>query len=440
MSFKRFTLEEVCPVITDGAHTSPKAVSEGYKMLSVKDMGAFDFDYDNSKQISETDYLKLVAGKCQPQVNDVLIAKDGNSCLEYCFVFREPREVVLLSSIAILRPDTTKINPYYLMYYLGTEKAKNELREGYLSGSAIPRVVLKDFKKYPLSIPDITTQNRIVDLISVINSKIEINDSMIRNLEQLSQTFFKRWFIDFEFPNDEGLAYKSSGGKMVDSELGEIPEVFLIDVFDSLISETIGGDWGKDSLQGNYTSEVSILRGADIPEIRIGKSGKVPNRFILEKNYRNKKLLINDTIIEISGGSPTQSTGRVSYINQEILDRYNDKLLCTNFCRAMRPKMPQTGFFIYMYFNYLYNEGLFFSYENGTTGIKNLDLNSFLQVHQFPMPPFELIIKFNTVIEKYYSYIQELGNENIKLEELRGSLLPKLLSGEIEIPDESVVV
>lgn len=326
------------------------------------------------------------------------------------------------------------------IYYLATSNEIRTIAIKSMTGtSGRQRAQKEALLEYKRPIPSLNEQRKIGKVLSLFDQKIEKNKEIIKGLELLSKALFKRWFIAFECPNEQGLPYRSSGGEMVESELGEIPKNFTISNFDSLISETIGGDWGKESVQGNYTCDVSILRGADIPEVKMGNSGKVPKRFILEKNYVKKKLLNNDIVIEISGGSPTQSTGRVTYINEEILGRYQDKLLCTNFCRIMRPKLPQAGLFIYMYFDYFYNEGLFFSYENGTTGIKNFDINSFIQVHPIAMPNIELIIKFNEVIEKYYKYIQELGNENLKLEEMRDSLLPKLLSGEIEIPDESVV-
>ena len=80
-----------------------------------------------------------------------------------------------------------------------------------------------------------------------------------------------------------------------------------------------------------------------------------------------------DLVVEISGGSPTQSTGRIAVITDYLLNRYNEGMVCTNFCKAIKPKVNYS-MFIYYYWLYLYQKNVFFSYENGTTGIKNLDI------------------------------------------------------------------
>ena len=104
----------------------------------------------------------------------------------------------------------------------------------------------------------------------------------------------------------------------------------------------------------------------------------MPIRYILPKNYTNKKLTAGDIVVEISGGSPTQSTGRCTAISESLLNRYDSGMVCTNFCRALKP-IDGYSMFIYYYWQYLYDKGIFFSYENGTTGIKNLDISGFLE-------------------------------------------------------------
>ena len=108
--------------------------------------------------------------------------------------------------------------------------------------------------------------------------------------------------------------------------------------FADLIDHTISGDWGKDTPTGNYTEMVYCIRGADIPEVKAGNKGKMPTRFILSKNYTAKKLVDGDIVVEISGGSPTQSTGRAAPVSESLLGRYNRGMVCTNFCKAIKPK------------------------------------------------------------------------------------------------------
>ena len=202
--------------------------------------------------------------------------------------------------------------------------------------------------------------------------------------------------------------------------------------FSDLIESTLGGDWGKESPSRKNTEMVYCIRGADIPEVKAGNKGKMPTRYILPKNYVAKRLLPGDIVVEISGGSPTQSTGRVAAISQSLLDRYDKGMVCTNFCRAIKPKSIYS-MFVYYYWQYLYDHNVFFSYENGTTGIKNLDLSGFITTEEIVIPPVELIQKFNDYCQIVFDQIFANGLENEQLSNLRDALLPRLMSGELDV-------
>jgi type I restriction enzyme S subunit len=253
----------------------------------------------------------------------------------------------------------------------------------------------------------------------------------------MAQAIFKQWFVDFEFPNEDGEPYKSSDGEMVESELGSIPKGWELTTFRSFTRNVLGGDWGKENEQGNYQMAVNCLRGADIPEVSEGRIGSLPKRYILEKNYNNKKLNSGDLVVEISGGSPTQSTGRITYINDLMLNKYDQDFVCTNFCRAITLKDPMYMYYFYFYWKMLYDLNVFFQYENGTTGIKNFDINTFLDKFLIISPGKELIKRFDKVVKPLVDRIQMNGSENLKIAEIRDTLLPKLMSGEIRVPIES---
>ena len=199
------------------------------------------------------------------------------------------------------------------------------------------------------------------------------------------------------------------------------------------ISNTIGGDWGKELPVDNYNTKVYCVRGADIPNMEYGNKGNAPTRYILEKNYNNKKLKPNNIIIEISGGSPTQSTGITAYITENILSMYDAPLLCTNFCRAIETKKDIYAPFVYMYLTLMYEEDIFFNWENGTTGIKNLALNDLLLNIEITQPNEDELNNYYILFNNIMNKISNNSNENIKLEQLRDTLLPKLMNGEIDL-------
>lgn len=230
-----------------------------------------------------------------------------------------------------------------------------------------------------------------------------------KNLEEQAQSIFKSWFID----NPRSSSWQ-------------------IGTFSDIIDSLISGDWGKDYSVGNNSMMVYCIRGADIPDVKSGNKGKMPTRFILPKNYAAKHLVAGDVVVEISGGSPTQSTGRIASISQSLLERYDKGMVCTNFCKALKPKSGYS-MFLYYYWQYLYDKGVFFMYENGTTGIKNLDISGFIETESIILPPLVLIEKFNAYCNSLFDVIFVNGQENEQLAKIRDTLLPKLILGELDI-------
>lgn len=267
------------------------------------------------------------------------------------------------------------------------------------------------FSKIKVQIPNIEVQKKISGVLKMLDEKIELNNAINNNLEQQAQALFKKWFID----NPENVDWSAG-------------------TFRELIQSTLNGDWGKEAPTGNNTEKVYCIRGADIPEVKAGNKGKMPTRYILPKNLANKKLEAGDIVVEISGGSPTQSTGRCTAITQSLLDRYDSSMVCTNFCKAIKPKNGYS-LFVYYYWQYLYEKGVFFSYENGTTGIKNLDFTGFIETEPIIIPPFDKVQEFDDYCNSIFSQVFANGKQSEQLASLRDTLLPKLMSGELDVSD-----
>lgn len=176
------TLEQVCRLITDGAHNSPKSVENGEYMASVKDFTEFGLDFSKCKRISEDDYILLKKQGCVPEIDDILVGKDGARFFEDIIIYRQQEHPVLLSSIAILRPDQRTITSDFLYYTLRSPLVRQNVRENYGSGSAIPRIVLKDFKRMPISFPSLDEQRKITSICEILDKKIQLNDEINKNL------------------------------------------------------------------------------------------------------------------------------------------------------------------------------------------------------------------------------------------------------------------
>ena len=183
-NYKVENADKICLKITDGSHYSPTNQGIGYPMLSVKDMRNDGFHYDSCKYISIDDYNKMQKLDCIPKKNDVLIAKDG-SYFYYGFVVEEEKEEAILSSIAMLRPDTKIVNPFYLRYYMMSSEIVDLVSKNYVTGAALKRVVLKGIKQIPVMIPNIDEQNKFEKIVKQIDKQKFI---VVKTLSHVSKT------------------------------------------------------------------------------------------------------------------------------------------------------------------------------------------------------------------------------------------------------------
>ncbi|MDY4346473.1 restriction endonuclease subunit S [Streptococcus sp. BJSWXB6CM1] len=320
------------------------------------------------------------------------------------------------------------------IYYL-LKNNYTVLRNAASGSTAIPILNKTDFDNLRFKVElDLNEQRKMVSILSTIDDKIETNNQINQELEAMAKTLYDYWFVQFDFPDQNGKPYKSSGGKMVyHPELKrEIPEGWGVTTFSSWISDNKTGDWGKETSEGNYTLEVDCIRGADINGLSGNGKTDMPTRFILEKN-KNKLLTDFDIVIEISGGSPTQSTGRIVGISENVLNRFDLPLICSNFCKAVSLKEQETFYnFVYEWKN-LYDNGVLFSWEGKTSGIKNLLFDSFVTNYHIAQPPIDLMKQFFDYASSVDKKTQLLLKQNQELTQLRDWLLPMLMNGQVKV-------
>ena len=397
--WKEYKLEEVCSRLRSG---------KGIKSDCISNIGLFPVIGGNG--------MRGYTNKSNFKGECAVIGRQGANCGNVRFFMGE----AYMTEHAVVAVGNELADSYFLARLLSL------MHLGNLSAqSAQPGLSIQTLSKQIIRLPSISYQREISTVLKSLDDKIELNRRINDNLEQQAQALFKSWFVDFE-PFKEG--------KFVDSELGMIPEGWRIGTLNELIISTLGGDWGKEDAIGNYVKKVSCIRGADIPEIRQGNRGNMPTRFILNKNFLNKALKAEDLVVEISGGSPTQSTGRICQISDTLLKKYDDVVICTNFCRAIKTKHPYSQFIYYLW-GYLYKRGVMFLYENGTTGIKNLDINGLLEKEIIVIPDENTVHKYTGLCNLFSQIVQSNGYESERLVKLRDTLLPKLMSGELKISD-----
>ena len=355
--------------------------------------------------ISPERYEEIKSKFPVPRKGDILLTSVGT--LGVPWLVDEERFYFKDGNLTWLRCND-KILSGYLYLWLNSAEAQNQI-DAKCIGSTQKALTIETLNKFQITIPSLEVQKKIVSIVKPIESRINDNRKINENLEQQAQLLFKAWFID----NPENRNWKRG-------------------TFAELVISTLNGDWGKEAPSGNNIKKVYCVRGADIPDVKAGNKGKMPIRYILPKNYANKQLSDGDIVVEISGGSPTQSTGRCTAITQSLLDRYDSGMVCTNFCKAIKP-LEGYSMFVYYYWQYLYDRKVFFSYENGTTGIKNLDFSGFLESEAIIIPPVDKVQKFNGYCRAIFDQVFANGKQTEQLATLRDTLLPKLMSSEIDV-------
>jgi type I restriction enzyme S subunit len=212
----------------------------------------------------------------------------------------------------------------------------------------------------------------------------------------------------------------------------EIPEGWKTFSLASLIKESKNGDWGNDAA-GDECIKSFCVRGADIDGLNGLENFDPPTRYI-DKSHSNRQLKPDDLIIEISGGSPTQSTGRIAHVSQDVLDRLYNKVVCSNFCKAISLKNTKLSYIVNRYWSHLYESKVFFNHEGKTSGIKNLLFDQLVKDVKIAIPID------GSLINTYYEFEDNIDKQkqnnlqqNEKLIKLRDWLLPMLMNGQVKI-------
>jgi type I restriction enzyme S subunit len=333
----------------------------------------------------------------------------------------------------------------FLRYYLVSSTMQSHLLG--LAAAGATRNALTKGMLEALSIvaPSLKEQRAIARILGALDDKIELNRRMNETLEALARALFQSWFVDFDPVRAKMRGEQPVGmdaataalfpSRLVQTEQGEVPEGWAIESLEKFTSFVIGGDWGASEYATTTPAETRCIRGADIPAAQAGGLGNVPLRFLRANSADKRCLRSGDIVLEISGGSPTQSTGRAVLITPGLLAKSSVPLVSSNFCRLVRMQTPAVSSYVFQWLRQLYACDVFFGLETGTTGIKNLEFTHFAKRYPLLMPTSRLLEGFDVQLRAWLSLRDSLATESDLLASLRATLLPKLLSGELRVAD-----
>jgi type I restriction enzyme, S subunit len=321
------------------------------------------------------------------------------------------RKLSVGQRLITLRGKSDLLDNTYLKFLMMSDFVQNQLLAR-ATGTTVIGIKQTELRKIDLVVPPLSEQRAIAGLLGALDGKIEVNRRMNATLESMARTVFHQWFVE-------------------NREVGDWETAVLNDLAESIL----GGDWGKDTNEDGTLLPAYCIRGADIPDLQAGGTGKMPLRYIKSSSLEKRKLQAGDIVVEISGGSPTQSTGRPVFISDTLLNRLQHPLVASNFCRVFRPKDTIVSNFVYFWLRFLYSRDEFFQYENGTTGIKNFAFTIFCEQYYLSVPPKAMLEKYHQFTKIIFETMQRNAKESRTLGSLRDSLLPKLMRGEVRVKD-----
>ncbi len=279
----------------------------------------------------------------------------------------------------------------------------------------------------PISLPSQPVQRRIASILSAYDDLIENNTRRIAILEEMARRMFEEWFVRLRFPGRENV-------RMVKSELGLVPEGWQHLSLGSLVTHHIGGGWGEEEQSDDFSVPAYVIRGTDIPDVRIASLGKSPLRYHTPSNFRSRKLQGRDIVFEVSGGSKDQPVGRAVMVGERLLSRLAAPVICASFCRLIRADTKQIlPEILRLHFDYIYTSREIMQYQTQSTGISNFKFTLFLEKELILKPAASVQALFAAAVRPMLELVEALGVKNSNLRTTRDVLIPKLISGELDV-------
>lgn len=396
-----------------------------------------DYPYIRARDIKNgkinTDTLVYLEKDVQEKIKryiinsgDIAITIVGASVGDVGYAAENVDRCNLTENAVRLTSFSRNVNSKYLFYILYQKQYKDYMQ--LIAGaSAQPKLGIYKVQRIKVELPNIEIQNKITDVLSTYDDFIKNNNKRIAILEQMVENLYKEWFVRFRFPG-----YEMS--KSIDSRLGKIPLEFSVIQMNDAFEYYIGGGWGEDDYSEDFSEKAYVIRGTDFPKVQKGDLSTCPLRYHKKSNYSSRALKENDIIIEVSGGTAEQPVGRSLLVNKDVLDRLGNKVICASFCKLIRLNTEVvTPYYFYYWMQFLYKTRIIDRFQLQSTGIINFKFEYFLRKGDIMLPPRDVMEKFETKVKTLHEEISLLSKQNENLIKQRDLLLPRLMSGKLEV-------
>ena len=411
-------LEELCLPDQIGKYGIP-AVAEEFSEDKVRYLRITDIDdYGNllendKKSVSSPEIEKYILKE-----GDIVFARTGNSTGRTYFHEEKNGELAFAGFLIKFSLDESKVNPKYLKYFTISKPYKQWV-DNLSNGSTRGNINAKTFADCPIILPSREQQDYLVRVLSSLEDKIQINNQINQELEAMAKTLYDYWFVQFDFPDQNGKPYKSSGGKMVyNPELKrEIPEGWGVEKLGELAQFKNGINYEKTS---SGSEKVKIVNVRNISSSTIFINQTDLDEIFLE-NDKSTNFIVNEGMILITRSGIPGATRLVSELESKTV--YSGFIIAS-----------EVNDLIYknLIFYYLKNVEEVLKNQSAGTIMKNIS-QSVLTEMTVSLPPQNVLLKFNSIIDNLLEQMKNVQRQNQELTQLRDWLLPMLMNGQVKV-------
>ena len=400
MKWEKVAIKDICTGIYDGPHATPPLSDTGAIFLGISNFNNGRLDFSDIRYISEDDLPKWTK-RVIPQKNDIVFSYEAT--LNLYAIIPEGFRGCLGRRMALLRVDETKADYKFLYYYFYSDAWRATVNENIVLGATVDRIPLIKFPDFPVELPPLETQHRIADILSAYDDLIENNQKQIKLLEEAAQRLYKEWFVDLRFPRHENV-------KIVDG----VPEgwhvVKLSDV----------ADVNKTSISKQYPYD--YVDYVDLGSVSKGRIETI-TRFSIQETPGRAKRVASDGDIIWGMVRPNLKSYAL------VFHPAATSVFSTGFAVLSAQKVPFS--FLYCYVTQDDFVGYLVNCTNGAAypAVKPIHFEK----ATIMVPTDDLLKQFNLIAKPMYRKIEILEKQIQQAKESRDRLLPKLMSGEIEV-------
>lgn len=425
----KYKLKELIKLKTQGVNTTTdnvKYVDKGYKIIQAKNIEQYKVTFDEKNFIDVETFNRMKENHILHN-GDVLFTNIGSQ-LGNCAIYDLHEKAIITWNVMKLVPDETKILKEYLCYLLNHNSRKIKKLN---SSSTMPFVSGRELMEYELEVPNIEIQKKVVKILKEMNRKIKLNNQINSNLQELLNTVFTNWFCEYDYPDENNQPYKSSDGKMIESELGEIPESWRIGIFQDIIDFSNGyGFKSNDLLDSEEKETYKVFKQGNINLSGGINEEKTKSWFYKEKAKGLEKFILKKGDILMCMTDMKNSTSPL--LGHTALMNVDDEYIVNQRVGLIRCKKEITDYpYVYTMSNLEYFLKDIRSRANSGVQV-NLSTQGICET-KIIIPDKRVLDKYNEFAIPLYEMMFKNQKENQDLEQLRDTLLLKLMNGEINL-------